>query len=230
MKRLLVCLLLVGVVGCGKSEQVAQQLSEDHAQDEQQQCVEQPSGESEQDPIKALQELGVLPLKPSKNELNELHRDADGNVWALDLYGSHVTDAVLVHLERLPSLSAINLNGCNKITDGGLEHLKGLTKLQELYLTHTQITDAGLADLQELTKLETLWLDNTQVTDVGLVHLKRFTKLESLSLDNTQITDAGLIHLKGLTSLLGLGLRDTQVTDAAVAELQKALPNCEITH
>ena len=32
MKRLLVCLLLVGVVGCGKSEQVAQQ----------------PSGESEQ--------------------------------------------------------------------------------------------------------------------------------------------------------------------------------------
>jgi len=36
------------------------------------------------------------------------------------------------------------------------------------------------------------------------------------------------VHLKGLTKLQGLNLGNTQVTDAGVAELQKALPNCEI--
>ena len=50
----------------------------------------------------------------------------------------------------------------------------------------------------------------------------------ALNLNLTQITDAGLVHLKGLTGLQTLGLRGTQVTDQGVADLQKALPNCEI--
>ena len=36
------------------------------------------------------------------------------------------------------------------------------------------------------------------------------------------------MHLKGLNNLELLSLRDTQITDAAVAQLQRALPNCEI--
>ena len=36
------------------------------------------------------------------------------------------------------------------------------------------------------------------------------------------------MHLKGLDNLELLSLRDTQITDAAVAQLQRALPNCEI--
>jgi len=38
-----------------------------------------------------------------------------------------------------------------------------------------------------------------------------------------------LVHLKGLTNLTNLILPyHTQVTDAGVAELKKALPNCDI--
>jgi len=37
------------------------------------------------------------------------------------------------------------------------------------------------------------------------------------------------VHLKGLTSLKSIALAETQVTDEGVAELQKALPNCQIT-
>jgi len=44
----------------------------------------------------------------------------------------------------------------------------------------------------------------------------------------TQITDAGLVHLKDLTNLEYLDLRETPITDSGVAELQKAVPNCEI--
>ena len=46
---------------------------------------------------------------------------------------------------------------------------------------------------------------------------------------DSQITDAGLVHLKRLTKLQGLNLYGCQIiTDSGVAELQKALPNCEI--
>jgi len=45
----------------------------------------------------------------------------------------------------------------------------------------------------------------------------------------TQVTDAWLVHLAGLTNLKGLDLRFTQVTDAGLAELEKALPNCDIS-
>ena len=50
-----------------------------------------------------------------------------------------------------------------------------------------------------------------------------------VDLDSTPVTDAGLAHLAGLTALESLRLSNTQVTDAGVAELQKALPNCEIS-
>ena len=42
------------------------------------------------------------------------------------------------------------------------------------------------------------------------------------------VTDAELVHLKGLTSLLELDLSDTKATESGIAELQKALSNCDI--
>ncbi|MBQ76918.1 MAG: hypothetical protein CMQ20_18095 [Gammaproteobacteria bacterium] len=36
-----------------------------------------------------------------------------------------------------------------KITDAGLAHLKGLTKLETLSLSRTKITDAGVKSLKE---------------------------------------------------------------------------------
>ena len=42
-----------------------------------------------------------------------------------------------------------NLSKCTKITDAGLVHLKGLTKLQTLYLMDTKVTDQSVADLQK---------------------------------------------------------------------------------
>ena len=89
-------------------------------------------------------------------------------------------------------------------------------------------TDAGLVHLKDLTKLAHLNVSNSKVTDDGLMRLKGMTKLRSLSLANTDVTDAGLVHLKGMTSLQFLWLGNTSVTDAGFAELQKALPNCQV--
>ena len=41
------------------------------------------------------------------------------------------------------------------------------------------------------------------------------------------VVDAERVHLKGLTNLQGLVL-PKQITDAGFAELQKALPNCQV--
>ncbi len=60
-----------------------------------------------------------------------------------------------------------------EVTDAELEHLKGLTNLQTLYLTNNQITDAGLEHLKGLTKLETLYLNNPQITDEAVKKLQQ---------------------------------------------------------
>ena len=73
-------------------------------------------------------------------------------------------------------------------------------------------------------------LRDTKVTDAGLRHLKGWPKLRALGFRVTKITDTGLMHLKGLTELRRLDLRFTEnITHAGVAELQKALPACEIS-
>jgi len=81
-----------------------------------------------------------------------------------------------------------------RITDDGLQCLKGLTQLRKLDLDDTKITDAGLAPLKGLTQLPRLDLENTQITDAGLEYLKGMTQLEQLDLDGTKVTDAGLVR------------------------------------
>ena len=46
----------------------------------------------------------------------------------------------------------------------GLAHLRRLTLLEYVDLSHTHVTDTGLSHLRGLTGLQYLWLDDTQVT------------------------------------------------------------------
>ena len=58
-----------------------------------------------------------------------------------------ITDAGLVHLRAITSLSRLDLVGTH-VTDAGIVRLKGLTKLKLLALSYTEVTDAGVKDLQ----------------------------------------------------------------------------------
>ena len=115
-----------------------------------------------------------------------------------------------------------------EITDDELAQLKGLTHLRVLVLANTQITDLGLVHIERLSSLQILDISTTGITDTGLKHLKELTGLQQLHLTGTQITDAGLVHLKDLADLQKLHLKGTNITE--VAQLQQALPNCEISH
>jgi hypothetical protein len=55
-------------------------------------------------------------------------------------------------------------------------------------------------------------------------------QVQDVDLGRTAITDEGLKHLNGLTKLKYLDLSNTRVSDEGVKELQKALPDCDISY
>jgi len=81
------------------------------------------------------------------------------------------------------------------------------------------------ADLEKVTFLNLNGI--SQLTDVK--GLEKLTKLKSLDLGVNQLTNVK--GLEKLTQLTKLSLRDNpDLTKAQIAELQKALPKCKITH
>ena len=131
------------------------------------------------------------------------------------------------------------------MTVSDISPLAKLKKLKRLRLDHTQVSD--LAPLAELKNLEHLHFGSTEVSDLSpLAELKRLKwlrlpctqvsdlsplaelkNLEKLVLDDTEVSD--LSPLADLQNLKILDLFNTQVSEEQVQELQKALPNCEIS-
>jgi Leucine Rich repeats (2 copies) len=122
----------------------------------------------------------------------------------------------LYRLEELRFDSSIDDRWNSSLTDTGLAHLEGHTRLKGLDLSDTNITDAGLVHLRGLTGLQELDLSGTPVTDAGLVHLENLTRLEKLDLRSTDISNAGAVHLRKLTNLRSLDVYDTKVDDFGV--------------
>ena len=135
-----------------------------------------------------------------------------------------LSDAGVAYLEPLINLENLRLTGfgsTSKITDTGLAQLSGLTKLQVLSLRYcANLTDAGLEHLAALTELRELHLSDTRVTGAGLVHLKRLKKLEKLELPRLFLDDGAVMNLAGLTALTHLNLQNTGISDDGLQRLQ----------
>lgn len=115
----------------------------------------------------------------------------------------------------------VNLGStAEKNVPAGLANLKGLKKLQELYLAYQPITDSNLSQIAGLKSLKVLSLYKTKVSDAGMSHLAGLSGLQDLDLAFTKVTDAGVANLKGLGELKRLNLAFTGVTDASVGHLK----------
>ena len=88
------------------------------------------------------------PIAVLQGHGGKIERNDQGDVVELKLAGTNITDTGLVHLKGFTKLEKLNLR-FTKITDAGLVHLKGLTNLLQLILTDTQVTYAGVADLKK---------------------------------------------------------------------------------
>lgn len=156
------------------------------------------------------------------------HLAALKQLTSLGVAYTSIGDAGLEHLEKLAALKSLSIPDTN-VTAAGIARLaKALPELEGLSVGQTAIGDEGLRAIGNM-KLTYLQLDYMDITDTGLAHLSRLDRLGALILEGSPITDEGLKHLTELKQLRTLNLANTKVTATGVAELNKALPNCDIT-
>lgn len=101
----------------------------------------------------------------------------------IDLTGKNVTNADIENLKYLTNLTNIQLSNNSRVTD--LSALRGLTKLEILWLDDTGISD--LSPLSGCKNLKKLGIKNTKVKDISV--LSNFTKLDQLVAVNCNISD-----------------------------------------
>lgn len=111
--------------------------------------------------------------------------------------------------------------------DAALKHIIA-PNMRSLYIYETGISDDGMVYLKKLVSLERLGISRTKITDAGLAHIAALPNLQYLSANSTAITDAGIESIKKMANLTTLEVNRTAITKKGVAEIQFALPNCNV--
>ena len=133
----------------------------------------------------------------------------------LELSGTAVTSAGLIHLKDLKNLERLNLclTACD---DRGFEHLAGLTRMRRMTICASKITGTGFQHLQGMKQLESINLHSTPASDAGLEAIGKLTSLKRLEIVHTHVTDAGLKHLAALVNLQQLHIHGPQTTETGL--------------
>lgn len=109
---------------------------------------------------------------------------------SLWLGGTGLVDKDLGEISKLSTLRVLNLSAA-ELTDAGLVFVNDLSELDELYLgSCMNLTDEGLAHLSGLTKLTYLDLMDSNLNGSGLMHLAPLTSLELIEFTAEQFTHA----------------------------------------
>jgi len=129
---------------------------------------------------------------------NQRLADADFSVLrgltglrTIDAPNSNVGDSLLEHVDDCTNLVHLGFQNVPYVTDAGLQHVKGLTKLQTLQFDEARVSDAGRECLRNLTELRFLHLDCTEVSDAGIQHLAGLPKLDTLYISCSQVGGKG---------------------------------------
>jgi len=112
-----------------------------------------------------------------------------------EIYTQHPTDEVLGEIvEAFKKLRFLKLDSCQKLTNSGLEVLKGLPRLRDLRLEQAKNITSGLQHLATLVNLRVLIVlgsnpkkKDKRISDHQLLHLQGFTQLETLMIGKCQL-------------------------------------------
>jgi hypothetical protein len=151
-----------------------------------------------------------------------------GQVFSIDLAGTRADDEALALLRVAERLESLRLTR-TAVTDKGLAHLHGLTKLRRVYLGKG-VTDAGADALRKAVPgVEVIrWSDAERRAVEAVVALRGTYRLDGaeesgpvvrIDLGSTATGDATLELLKGATNLQTLRLSNTPATDKGLAHL-----------
>ncbi len=143
------------------------------------------------------------------------HLAGQDRLRRLELSGTAITSAGLIHLKELKNLERLNI--ClTAVDDRGFEHLAGLTKMRRMVVCASKITGTGFKHLQGMKQLESINLHSSPASDAGLEAIGKLTSLRRLEIVHTHVTDAGLKHLAGLVHLEQLHVHGPETTAAAL--------------
>jgi len=145
-------------------------------------------------------------------------------------YVRSLNDSNISLLKDFRSLSSLNLRGLH-LSERGLKHVAGLSKLRTLYLRYVPVTDAGLKELATMKSLEELTFRKALFTDKGLEHLRSLPELTSLEFAQCQnASTAGFAVLKNLKKLEHLRFYGMKVNDKLLEYLKdhKQLTSLEL--
>jgi sugar lactone lactonase YvrE len=163
------------------------------------------------------------PKKPEDRVTDEWLKQwlaGQDRIQRLELSGTAVTSAGLVHLKHLKNLEILNV--ClTAVSDDGFEHLADLTKMKRMVVCSAKITGSGFKHLRGMTQIESINLHSAPATDEGLEAISKLPSLKRLEIVHTKVTDAGLKHLAGLTNLRQLHVASHDTTEAALPFLAK---------
>ncbi len=133
----------------------------------------------------------------------------------LELSGTAVTSAGLVHLKDLIGLQFLNV--ClTAVSDDGFEHLANLTKMRRMTVCASKITGSGFAHLAGMKQLESINLHSSPASDTGLEAIGKLSSLRRLEIVHTNVTDAGLKHIATLTNLRQLHIHGKETTESGL--------------
>ena len=141
---------------------------------------------------------------------------------SLNIISTKFNDDWMPPLAKLTNLTVLRFTNHGKLTDAGMAHLAGLTKLENFSFVGTQMTGKSYARFDGFTKLTRVSHRGSLIDDEGLRQLcDHLPNLESLSLAHAKFTDAGAPHLAKLTKLKGLELGTSKATPQALTHIAK---------
>lgn len=190
-------------------------------------------GEFKNDDLKYLSKLtGVCELDVSDTEFGDA-----GAKWISQMTGlrvvviqtTNLTYDGLNSLTHLPNLKVLRLAQNSALDDRCAKLLPHFKTVINLDIAMTRIKDTGLHDIiAGMPQLMRLNCDCLRVTDTSVEAVGALPHLKILGLANSKISDGCIPTLKKAKGLTELDIRSTKITAKGAAELQKALPRCNV--
>jgi hypothetical protein len=168
-------------------------------------------------------------VNPAPEYFNELLADAACKANLKTIYlGCDVSDPRLAQLRKLPNLKCIVFFWTEN-PDIFLEHIAGLSSIQELCFERSSVSRKGIEHIASLPNLKSLCLPLYNLQPKDLENLKNIPMLHNLVLTHVPRDNKLIPILKSLPHLRNLNINcvETKGEDKDFdAMLKNALPDC----
>lgn len=178
--------------------------------------------------------LERLPKMVAALEAVECSVDDKNGMRTLFVHGNKVRDEDLAIVKDLPAIGNLSINGADRITAKGMQHLAGLRGVRSLSLAGKYIADDTVAPLKGLSEVRNVRLSSSplilhdyhSLSDAGLAFLASMPWLESVEIaanptwaKSLTITGSGLVHLRGAKGLKEVELSGETIDNTALEHL-----------